>query len=76
MAGNAAGDLSAVFAGIVEAWRGAAKPGAYADWLGTLRDRAAAAIATDTELLTSASDPSTRRGSTASCCPAWPTTRW
>ncbi|NUP48774.1 MAG: acetolactate synthase [Catenulispora sp.] len=57
LAGSAAGDLSAVFDGIAEAWRGAAKPGAYADWLGTLQDKAAAAIATDTELLTCASDP-------------------
>ncbi|GAA1970330.1 acetolactate synthase [Catenulispora subtropica] len=57
LAGSAAGDLSAAFAGIAEAWRGAAKPGGYADWLSALQDRAAAAIATDTELLTSASDP-------------------
>ncbi|WP_425559374.1 acetolactate synthase [Catenulispora yoronensis] len=57
LAGGAAGDLAAAFTGIAESWRGAAKPGAYADWLSTLRDRAAAAVATDTDLLTAASDP-------------------
>ncbi|OLE26004.1 MAG: acetolactate synthase [Catenulispora sp. 13_1_20CM_3_70_7] len=57
LAAKAAGDLSTAFDGIAAAWRGVAKPGAYADWLAALRDKAAAAIATDHDLLIAASDP-------------------
>ena len=57
LAASAAGDLSKTFHGIASSWRAAAKQGTYTDWLTALQDKAAAAIATDTELLTASSDP-------------------
>jgi acetolactate synthase-1/2/3 large subunit len=57
LAGSASGDLSAVFRGVLAAWRKAATPGAYDDWLGTLRDVAAEGIASDSRLLTAEADP-------------------
>ena len=57
LAAGAAGDLSAAFEGIAESWRKGAKPGAYADWLTALQDKASAAIAADRDLLTADSDP-------------------
>ena len=47
LAASAAGDLSAAFEGIAQSWRKGAKPGAYADWLAALQDKASAAIAAD-----------------------------
>ena len=56
LAGSAAGDLSAVLDGLVEAW-GAAGGGAYGDWLSTLQDLARAAQASDADLLAADTDP-------------------
>jgi thiamine pyrophosphate-dependent acetolactate synthase large subunit-like protein len=57
-AGAAAGELSLVFAGLTAACATAnVSPATYADWLGTLADAARAAVAGDTELLTSDADP-------------------
>jgi acetolactate synthase-1/2/3 large subunit len=57
LAGSASGDLSAVFRGVLAAWQKAATPGAHSDWLATLQDVAAKAIASDALLLTAGSDP-------------------
>lgn len=57
LAGSAAGDLSAIFAGLVDAARAAAA-GAWAhDWLPRLQQIAAQATAADAELLRSDANP-------------------
>jgi acetolactate synthase I/II/III large subunit len=57
LAASAAGDLTEVFRGVLAAWRSAASPGAYSDWLTALRDKASAAVAADAAMLAADADP-------------------
>jgi acetolactate synthase I/II/III large subunit len=54
---SAAGDLTAVFTGILAAWQSAASTGTYTDWLNALQDKAATAIASDADMLSASTDP-------------------
>jgi acetolactate synthase I/II/III large subunit len=57
LAASAAGDLTRVFDGLVQAWEQQLRRGDHSGWLGRLRDTAAAALAGDRELLDSDADP-------------------
>lgn len=57
LAASAAGDLSLLFDGLVEAVRRLRNQPSYADWTGSLRDTARAAEAADAEVLESNADP-------------------
>lgn len=57
LAGSAAGDLTLVLDGVLEAWTRSSRPGAYDEWATTLRDTARAAVEKDRGLLTSDADP-------------------
>jgi acetolactate synthase I/II/III large subunit len=54
LAASAHGDLSLIFDGLVEAWRGG---GSFDGWTASLRAAADAAVAADAELLDSDADP-------------------
>jgi acetolactate synthase-1/2/3 large subunit len=57
LAGSAAGDLTLVFDGLVEAWEQQLRRSRYGDWVGQLRGVAAAAVAADRDILESGADP-------------------
>ncbi len=57
LAGSAAGDLSLVLDGVLEAWTRAARPGAYDRWTIDLRAVAHSAVEKDRDLLSSDADP-------------------
>ncbi|HEX7187829.1 MAG TPA: acetolactate synthase [Actinomycetes bacterium] len=57
LAGSAAGDLTLVLDGVLEAWTRAARPGAYDRWTIDLRAVAHSAVEKDRDLLSSDADP-------------------
>jgi acetolactate synthase-1/2/3 large subunit len=57
LAGCAAGDLTLVLDGLVQAWEQQLRRPGYADWVALLRDTATAAVAGDREILDSDADP-------------------
>ena len=57
LAGSAAGDLTAVLDGVLQAWTQAGRAGAYDAWTSTLQDVARAAVDKDRDLLASDADP-------------------
>ena len=57
LAGSAAGDLTRVFDGLVEAWQALPSRGSYGDWLAALRSAADAAVAADAPVLDSDAEP-------------------
>ena len=57
LAGSAAGDLTAVLDGVLEAWSRSGRRGAYDRWTSTLQDVARSAVDKDRDLLASDADP-------------------
>jgi acetolactate synthase-1/2/3 large subunit len=57
LAGSAAGDLSSVLDGVLEAWTRTGRPGAYDAWTAQLQDVARSAVDQDGDLLASAAEP-------------------
>jgi acetolactate synthase I/II/III large subunit len=57
LAASAAGDLTAALDGLRAQWEQLLRRPSYADWVGSLRDVAAAAVAEDEALLTSDAEP-------------------
>lgn len=57
LAGSASGDLTLVLDGLVAAWQAQPSRQSWTDWVASLRDTAAAAVAGDAALLDSEADP-------------------